>query len=304
VLIWQLAQLCEFTVSSWTIHSDDYGKAFGDKANIDAPIVTGPGYDSVFKKICSVFPGDASYQFNYINAYDHMTNIGGWAHERINPGGLNITDAPWVKPGVIDMYGIYLQPIVTHKMEKYAIANFEQYCVDKIRAAIENEVDKVCLHGSGIDRPKGIFNYDRNTGTSEIPGQIGVRTSGTSGVVTIDGLLSVFYAVHPSYLPGASWLMHRKTMEAIRKGLNVTNSDPTETLFGYPVHFSDLMPTPGPSSRAVIFGNFKKACYLIESTLELQDDHYNYKPLIAKYFTQYWGFGVVDTSGIKILELS
>ncbi|WHY28104.1 phage major capsid protein [Bacillus wiedmannii] len=90
-------------------------------------------------------------------------------------------------------------------------------------------------------------------------------TAASATAITIDELLDVYNAMHPSYIGGAVWVVSRPTFNMIAKlkdgnghyhlVRDVATTGPIYKLFGQPVLIQDAMPAPVAGERSVLFVN-------------------------------------------------
>lgn len=113
--------------------------------------------------------------------------------------------------------------------------------------------------------------FATGTGTGQAQGLIGNTGAGpAAAALSINGTLDVIGTLNAVYHANASWLMQRATSIAIRKlqvGANLfepvfTRVGGQDYLHGYPVTYSQAMPTNATTNTPILFGDFKRA-YII-----------------------------------------
>jgi HK97 family phage major capsid protein len=113
--------------------------------------------------------------------------------------------------------------------------------------------------------------FTTGTGTGQAQGLIGNTGAGpAAAALSINGTLDVIGTLNAVYHANASWLMQRATSIAIRKlqvGANLfepvfTRVGGQDYLHGYPVAYSQAMPTNATTNTPILFGDFKRG-YLI-----------------------------------------
>jgi len=120
------------------------------------------------------------------------------------------------------------------------------------------------LSGSGSSEPQGLLG---NVGTG-ITGVLAGSDSYASELLT--ATFDVMGAVKSRYLSNSTFLMSRATAVVLRKaqvgsGLFehvFTRENGQDLLHGYPIAYSDGMPSIAPGTTPVLFGNFR-AAYLV-----------------------------------------
>jgi HK97 family phage major capsid protein len=112
--------------------------------------------------------------------------------------------------------------------------------------------DYAFIHGTGIDRPKGLMN----AGISTV-------NSGDATDLTYPGLLDLYADLPAQYRQGAAFLMSSATYAEVLK-LESTGGFPLfppnslpGTLFSKPIYFSEWMPAVSASEEPILFGDFK-----------------------------------------------
>jgi HK97 family phage major capsid protein len=167
------------------------------------------------------------------------------------------------------------------------------------------------INGNGTSQPKGILQY--TAGTSW--GQIQQINSGTSALVTADGLIKLFYALQEQYTRGATFLMNRSVLQAVRL-LKESTTDQylwqlglaagaPDTLLGVPVATASDMPIAAANSLSVAVGDFRQAYLIVDRVgVRILRDPFTEKPFVKFYATKRVGGEVINTDAIKLLKLA
>jgi len=164
--------------------------------------------------------------------------------------------------------------------------------------------DFVCIRGSGVNQPSGIINAS-----------ITAINSGAASNVTYGGLLDLIYGLPAQYAQGASLLMRRSTMGEI---LALETGSGTDLVFknnaavgpnnllGYPVVFSDFMPTcTTGSNKAIAFGDFSSGYVLADrQSLRIQRLNERYAPNVGFAPTARIGGAVVLPEAFRLMNIS
>lgn len=158
--------------------------------------------------------------------------------------------------------------------------------------------------------PRGFTSYPTGTTYGTVQ-QIG---SGSSGVVTADGLFSTLYALKAPYSMNASWLMQRLTVAAVRKLKDSQNrylwepaltAGQPETLLGRPLYFANDMAAIGAGSLSIACGDFKSGYQIVDRAgIRVLRDPFTSKPNVIFYATKRVGGDVVDFDAIKLNVLT
>ncbi len=76
-----------------------------------------------------------------------------------------------------------------------------------------------------------------------------------------------------------------------------------DRLLGYPVAFSESMPTIGVDSLSIAFGDFQRAYTIVRRLgVKLLSDPYSQKPYVLLYGYQRVGGGVSNSEAYKLLK--
>ena len=171
----------------------------------------------------------------------------------------------------IDFGGI---EIVLHELATYVdvsarLLDDSAFAIDEILnddlgEAFAGAESTAFLTGNGIKKPVGILASPDLTNV----------VSGDGTKVTGDGLIDLVYSIKPTYRANSSFLMSNTTAAACRKlkstdgnylwnenRLVIAGQPPT--LLGYPVEIDDGMPAVTGGALAILFGDWKKAFYIL-----------------------------------------
>ncbi len=221
------------------------------------------------------------------------------------------TDTPSLGKNSIDTHEMYAQPKATQKLIDDASIDIERWVAEKVAEKFARLEGTAFVNGDGSGKPKGILTY--TAGTSF--GQVQQINSGTSGQVTADGLIQLYYALKDEYAKRATFLMHRTTVQAVRLLKESTTNQylwqpglaagTPDTLLGVPVALGADMPAPGAGTLSVVIADFKRA-YLIVDRVGIRTlrDPFTAKPFVKFYTTKRVGGEVVNTDAIKLLKLA
>ncbi|MDE3037142.1 MAG: phage major capsid protein, partial [Pseudomonadota bacterium] len=138
--------------------------------------------------------------------------------------------------------------------------------------------------------------------------------SGSSGNVTSDAIITLFYSLKDAYMRRASFLMNRATIQQVRKLKSTTNeylwqpsliAGSPDTLLGAPVYMAYDMPIPAASSLSVAVGDFQTAYQIVDRTgIRILRDPFTEKPFVKFYATTRVGGDVINFDAIKLMKLS
>jgi HK97 family phage major capsid protein len=226
-------------------------------------------------------------------------------------GAITETTTPQIGKRTINVFEMYAQPKATQKLLDDAAIDVEAWLADKIADRFARMEATAFINGNGTTQPKGILQYAAGTGFTQIQ-QI---NSGTSGVVTADGLIRLFYALQEQYSKGATFLMNRTVLQSVRL-LKETTTDQylwqpglaagtPDTLLGVPVATASDMPNAAANSLSVALGDFKQGYLIVDKiSMRILRDPFTEKPFVKFYSTKRVGGEVVVTDAIKLLRLA
>jgi HK97 family phage major capsid protein len=132
---------------------------------------------------------------------------------------------------------------------------------DMLRAQ-QNVEEPWFISGTGVGMPQGLIG-NVGVGVTEEPDSAG-------NLVSISGTLDLIGTLNSSYLPGAAWLMNRGTSVILRKAQTLngvfypawTRENGVDYFHGFPVSYSQSMPTAARGATPVLFGDFMQG-YII-----------------------------------------
>ncbi|MBN8542791.1 MAG: phage major capsid protein [Alphaproteobacteria bacterium] len=221
------------------------------------------------------------------------------------------TNTPAIGKNSIEVHEMYAQPQATQKLIDDASIDIEAWVAQRIAEKFARLEATAFVSGDGSGKPKGILSYTAGANFGEIE-QI---NSGTSAVVTADGLIKLYYALKDDHAKRATFLMHRTTVQAVRLLKEATTNQylwqpglaagTPDTLLGVPVALASDMPAPAASSLSVAIADFQSAYLIVDRVgVRLLRDPYTAKPFVKFYATKRVGGEVVNTEAVKLLKLA
>lgn len=239
---------------------------------------------------------------------DHDSAAAGWTSETAS---ISDTTTPQVGKRNIPVHGLYAQPKATQKLIDDSAIDIENWLGTKIADIFSRKENTAFVSGDGSTQPRGILTYTAGTGW----GQIEQVNSGSSGAVTADGLINLYYALKDAYARNATFLMNRATVQAVRLLKEATTNQylwqpglaagAPDTLLGVPVVMASDMPTPAANALSVAVGDFKTAYQIVDRQgIQILRDPFTDKPFVKFYTTRRVGGDVVNYEAIKIQKLA
>jgi HK97 family phage major capsid protein len=221
----------------------------------------------------------------------------------------------------IPVHEMYARPRVTQKLLDDSQLNIEHWLVQKIGEKMARMENKAFLFGNGIHQPRGLLSYELRPSQNWEWGTIETFQTKADGEFHgdegADMLITMSEALESGYRQGATWLMPRTVMTALRqmrlskkyagqyiwqKSLESRGPD---MLLGYPVVCMDDLPplVKGMPSTSLLFGNFKEAYQVVDrSGTRVLRDPYSAKPYVELYVTRRVGGGMVNSKAVKALS--
>lgn len=238
---------------------------------------------------------------------DHASAVAGWTSET---GAIAETATPIVAKRNIPTHQLYAQPKATQKLVDDASVDIEAWLADKIADIISRTENTAFVSGTGVGQPRGFLTYPSGTSWNQIQ-QV---TTGSSGNVTADSIVTLFYSLKDAHMKRATFLMNRTVMQAVRLLKATTNqylwqpsltAGQPDTLLGAPVLMCADMPVAAAASLSVACGDFKAGYQIVDRTgIQILRDPFTEKPFVKFYATKRTGGDVVNFDAIKLLKLS
>lgn len=245
----------------------------------------------------------SSDSLEIIEDLDEMAS--GWVGEAESRAATNTAQ---IKKIVIPVHELYANPLATQKLLDDANINIEAWIAGKVAEKFARDEATAFVQGNGVGKPRGFMTYADGTTF----GTIEQTASGSSGVLTADGLISVFYSLKAPYRANASWGFKRATVAAIRKFKDTTNQylwQPSlqlgspELFLGRPLYEMEDIAAQGSSALAGVFGDFKAGYQIVDRFgIRVLRDPYSNKPYVAFYTTKRVGGDVKNFEAIKIAK--
>lgn len=194
---------------------------------------------------------------------------------------------------------------VSNQMLEDSAFNLEAELSSEFSMALAKAQGESFVDGNGVSRPEGIL-----TSPDTVP-----VVSGTTSVIDADSLIDAFYSIPDDYARSAEWLLKRSTLKTIRQ-LKETASGQylwapgiggaaPSTILDRPYQESVDMPAEGSSTKAVLFGDFRR-CFTIVDRLGLtvQRDPFTQAATGMVRFIARARVGAQVTDGAGIIVLS
>jgi HK97 family phage major capsid protein len=141
-------------------------------------------------------------------------------------------------------------------------SEFEAFVLDDISLDVQQLEENWFVNGTGNGQPQGLLG---NTGSG-----VTEEVDGLGNLVTVNGTLDLIGSLNSLYYNGASWLLSRGTAILLRKAQLQSNAyvplfhreNGVDLLHGFPVAYSESMPSAARGATPILFGDFKRG-YII-----------------------------------------
>lgn len=231
------------------------------------------------------------------------------------------TDTPETRLVTITAHELSAKPKATHAMLEDAGFDIDSWLTQKVADQFSRTENTAFCSGTGVGKPRGFLTYTAWTtpGTYEV-GKIEQIVSGTSGVFTGDGLISLQTALKEPYQANAVWLLARASFGAIRKlkdgnsqyllglgaaGLQGNGVGGQLTILGKPAYFASDMPVIASSSLSAAYGDFKAGYTIIDRVgVSVLRDPYSDDAFVVYKTRKRVGGAVTNFDAIKLQKLS
>ncbi len=248
-------------------------------------------------------------------------SIGGWGTETTAPSESN---APALKELEVTLGTLWAEPRATLELLEDSDQNIESWLGNEVGFTFQEQEGAAFITGTGINRPRGITDYDKLANASYAWGSIGYIASGASGafatpsssVSPVDAFSDMYHALKPVYRPNAQWLMSDATVATVRKfkdgqgnlqwkpGMAVAGGY-VETFLGKPINYDDNMPAVASNAYSVAIADFQRAYVIVEKLgTQVIRDALTAKPYVKFYTRRRVGGGVQNFEAIKLMKMA
>lgn len=203
----------------------------------------------------------------------------------------------------IKTYDLTAQPKVTQRLLDDSEIDLEYFLANRVGEIFIAHENEAFIKGDGVNKPKGILNNQ----------DIARIASGSADGITVDGLMSLYYALDDVYMKDAAFLMSREAVHKIRTlkdangnylwtpGLLANQAD---TLLGLPLYTNEAVESVAGGNDSIILGNFKQGYQIVDrGGVSIQRDPYTSKPFVVFFVTKRTGGDVVNSDAFKIMNI-
>lgn len=214
------------------------------------------------------------------------------------------------------------QPAATQTLIDDSFQDIGQWLSTRITTAFSILEATGFTTGDGVNKPMGFLSYptDPNDDFAR-PAWNYVQYVAAGSATPTDAqlaqaLIAISTKLRVPYRSNARWLLPRSLVTRIRQIVDTTgkflwssdgrlNGDIQDLLCGFPISYSEDLPTPGANSLSIAFGDFKQFYTIVDRLgIRLVRDNFTQKPFVLFYTTKRVGGGVVDFNAVKLLKWS
>ncbi|WP_374513187.1 phage major capsid protein [Brevundimonas sp.] len=213
---------------------------------------------------------------------------------------------------------LYACPAATQTLLDDALVDLDEWLAGEVEDAFAAQETEAFVNGDGLNKPRGLLNYDIVADSGQDWGEIGYVASGAAGAFVPDSptdrLIDLVYAPKAQYRPNARFVMNRRTVSTVRKFKDADGNyiwqpaqraGETASLLGYPVTEIETMPDVAADAPAIAFGDFRRGYLIVDRAgVRVLRDPYSAKPYVLFYTTRRVGGGVQDFDAIKVMKFS
>ena len=203
----------------------------------------------------------------------------------------------------IDAYKLATSIMASDEMLEDGGIDLAKHILDMFGQRMGDAEEEAFLHGDGNGKPVGLLKQI----------EIGAVTE-TVGIVTLDDMQNLMHSVRAPYRENATWLMSEDVYRTLRQirhyrgnplwEYGLAEGEP-EKLFGHPIVTCKYMETVAPSSKPVLFGDFRY--YWIgdrgKRVIKRLVEHYANRGQVAFIASQRVDAKLVMPDAIKALEI-
>ena len=176
--------------------------------------------------------------------------------------------------------------------------SMEDYLTDRLGKNFGRAEDKGFITGSSVHEHTGILHADAGA-------EVGV----TTGSLTYDDVIALYFSVKPEYRRNGVWLMNDKTALALRTlkdadGNYLWNSS-NDTILGKPVRISEFMPDAASGNKPIAFGDFSYYWVVLRAPFSLRTltEEFALHDQIGYLALEYLDGRLVRRDAVKVLQM-
>lgn len=242
---------------------------------------------------------------------------GGWVGETES---RSETSTPTLSVLEFPAMEVYANPAATQSMLDDAAIDVGAWLADEVSITFAEMEGAAFISGNGVNKPRGILQYDTVANASHTWGKLGFVTTGVAADINdathngLKALIDLVYSIKQGYRTNARFLMNRTLQGKVRKLDTLGDTEvplwqpsaqlgQPATLLGYPITDDDNMSDVGANAFPVAFGDFNRGYLVVDRMgIRVLRDPFTNKPYVHFYTTKRVGGGVQNFEAIKLLK--
>ncbi len=206
---------------------------------------------------------------------------------------------------------LFAQPAATQTLLEDSYADIETWLAGEVETAFASQESAAFIHGDGVNKPRGLLDYETVDEASHVWGKLGRITGDFTGPSPADDLINLIYTPKSHFRANGRFIMNRRTVSEVRKlkdsdGRYIWQPGPAgqaASLFGYAITEVEDMPDIATGQSAIGFGDFRRAYLIIDRVgTRVLRDPYSAKPFILFYTTKRVGGGIQNFDAVKLMQ--
>lgn len=204
--------------------------------------------ENVMRRICLVKPAQENTDIPVVLETGHAV----WVDEN---GTISDSDTQFGRI-TIHAHKLVTAENISNELLDDSAFDMESFITKTLALRLVNAEEAAFVDGDGNGKPLGLLRQ----------AEVGVTTEDT-GRISADDMIDLIYSVPTQFRKGGALLMHPSTLASLYKiktasdrniwGCDLKDGFPL-TFLGYPILFSNAMPTIASGSKPLIFGDFKQ----------------------------------------------
>jgi len=213
---------------------------------------------------------------------------------------------------------LYAMPAATATLLEDAAVNLDEWLASEVEQAFAEQEGTAFVTGDGVNKPRGLLDYDTVANSSWSWGNLGFIASGAAGAFPAsnpsDVLMDLIYALKAGYRQNGVFVMNRKTQASVRKFKDTAGNylwqPPAQaggraSLMTFAVIEAEDMPDIAANSLSIAFGDFRRGYLIVDRQgVSVLRDPFTAKPYVLFYTTKRVGGGVQDFDAIKLVKFA
>lgn len=230
------------------------------------------------------------------------------------------TASPKLSPYTYSFGEIYANPAASQNILDDSEINISTWLANSVAQKFMVEEGTAFVNGDGVNKPKGLLQYDAVTEAALPPAQqhplggIGIVNSGSATLLTTDGLIDLQYDLPSELNANSAYYMNRATQGAVRKMKDGQGNyiwqapfaaGEPPTLLGQAQRELSGMPNVAAGNFAVGYGDMSMTYSIFDRLgISILRDPYTNKPYVLFYTTKRVGGGLWNPEYFRFQQIA